>query len=59
MDAAILTASSKHPKPAGRTFQYGTAGFRMKAILLDSVVFRVGLIAALRLVNSVAKPLVL
>jgi phosphoacetylglucosamine mutase len=48
MDAAILSASSKHPKPADRTFQYGTAGFRMKANLLDSVVFRVGLIAALR-----------
>jgi phosphoacetylglucosamine mutase len=48
MDAAILSAASKHPKPADRTFQYGTAGFRMKANLLDSVVFRVGLIAALR-----------
>ncbi|KAG0649672.1 N-acetylglucosamine-phosphate mutase [Hyphodiscus hymeniophilus] len=48
MDAAILSASSKHPKPVDRTFQYGTAGFRMKANLLDSVVFRVGLVAALR-----------
>jgi phosphoacetylglucosamine mutase len=44
----ILAASKKHPKPAGRAFQYGTAGFRMKASLLDSVVFRVGLVAALR-----------
>jgi len=44
----ILAASKKHPKPAGREFQYGTAGFRMKASLLDSVVFRVGLVAALR-----------
>ncbi|KAI9678782.1 MAG: Phosphoacetylglucosamine Mutase [Caeruleum heppii] len=44
----ILAASSKHPKPADKTFQYGTAGFRMKANLLDSVVFRVGLLAALR-----------
>jgi len=42
MDAAILAASNKHPKPVDRTFQYGTAGFRMKANLLDSVVFRVG-----------------
>jgi phosphoacetylglucosamine mutase len=48
MDAAILSASSRHPKPVDRAFQYGTAGFRMKAALLDSVVFRVGLIAALR-----------
>jgi phosphoacetylglucosamine mutase len=45
---AILSASKKHPKPAERKFQYGTAGFRMKASLLDSVVFRVGLVAALR-----------
>lgn len=45
---SILAASQKHPKPANRVFQYGTAGFRMKATLLDSVVFRVGLIAALR-----------
>ncbi|KAI9821382.1 MAG: Phosphoacetylglucosamine Mutase [Thelocarpon impressellum] len=45
---AILKASALHPKPADRVFQYGTAGFRMKADLLDSVVFRVGLLAALR-----------
>ncbi|KAI9844505.1 MAG: Phosphoacetylglucosamine Mutase [Thelocarpon superellum] len=44
----VLVASRKHPKPADRTFQYGTAGFRMKANLLDSVVFRVGLLASLR-----------
>ncbi|ESZ90592.1 N-acetylglucosamine-phosphate mutase [Sclerotinia borealis F-4128] len=48
MDSRILEASNKHPKPAHRVFQYGTAGFRMKATLLDSVVFRVGLVAALR-----------
>ncbi len=48
MDTAILAASNKHPRPADRVFQYGTAGFRMKANLLDSVVFRVGLVAALR-----------
>jgi phosphoacetylglucosamine mutase len=48
MDGKILAASSKHPKPVDRVFQYGTAGFRMKANLLDSVVFRVGLVAALR-----------
>ncbi|KAI9644992.1 Phosphoacetylglucosamine Mutase [Ciborinia camelliae] len=48
MEARILEASNRHPKPADRVFQYGTAGFRMKATLLDSVVFRVGLVAALR-----------
>ncbi|KAK9471164.1 putative phosphoacetylglucosamine mutase [Dipodascopsis tothii] len=36
-----------HPKPAN-TFAYGTAGFRTKADLLDSVVYRTGLLAALR-----------
>lgn len=44
----ILAASKKHAKPADRIFQYGTAGFRMRANLLDSVVFRVGLVASLR-----------
>lgn len=44
----IFAASKQHPKPVDRVFQYGTAGFRMKATLLDSVVFRVGLVAALR-----------
>jgi len=34
MDAAILTASEKHPKPAEKVFQYGTAGFRMKVCVL-------------------------
>ncbi|KAG7009565.1 phosphoacetylglucosamine mutase [Physcia stellaris] len=45
---AIAAGSAKFPKPADRKFQYGTAGFRMKATLLDSVVYRVGLLAALR-----------
>ncbi|KAL8873351.1 MAG: hypothetical protein Q9174_001171 [Haloplaca sp. 1 TL-2023] len=45
---AIAAASARFPKPQDRVFQYGTAGFRMKADLLDSVVFRVGLLAALR-----------
>ncbi|KAG0135026.1 hypothetical protein HOY82DRAFT_515547 [Tuber indicum] len=48
MASPIIEASQKHPRPGDRTFAYGTAGFRMKANLLDSVVFRVGLLAALR-----------
>ncbi|KAJ9051267.1 hypothetical protein DSO57_1006189 [Entomophthora muscae] len=40
--------ASGHPKPAGVNFSYGTAGFRMKSEMLDSIMFRVGLIAALR-----------
>ncbi|KAF9162624.1 Phosphoacetylglucosamine Mutase, partial [Actinomortierella ambigua] len=39
--------SDLHPKPE-RTFSYGTAGFRMKAELLDSVIFRAGIAASLR-----------
>ncbi|MCJ1312667.1 Phosphoacetylglucosamine Mutase [Agyrium rufum] len=45
---AIIARSADFPKEADRTFQYGTAGFRMKAVLLDSVVYRVSLLAALR-----------
>ncbi|KAL1311272.1 hypothetical protein AAFC00_001460 [Neodothiora populina] len=46
----IRAASAKRSPPAEQVgrFQYGTAGFRMKAKLLDSVVFRVGLLASLR-----------
>ncbi|KAK0392437.1 hypothetical protein NLU13_1932 [Sarocladium strictum] len=48
MDEKILAASAKHPIVPGRTYTYGTAGFRMKADLLDGVSFRVGLLSALR-----------
>ncbi|KAI5776122.1 hypothetical protein EDC01DRAFT_625760, partial [Geopyxis carbonaria] len=48
MNPRILEASRKHQKPEGKKFSYGTAGFRMKATSLDSVVFRAGLLAALR-----------
>lgn len=41
-------SARRHPKPRNLNFQYGTAGFRMRASLLDSVVFRVGLVASLR-----------
>ncbi|KAI1151887.1 phosphoglucomutase/phosphomannomutase domain-containing protein [Nemania diffusa] len=44
----ILAASKKHDIVPGRIYTYGTAGFRMKADLLDGVTFRVGLLAALR-----------
>lgn len=48
MDAAFLAASAKHPIVPDHVFKYGTAGFRMKADLLDGVTFRVGLLAGLR-----------
>lgn len=45
---ALKKYSALHPKPAGLTLQYGTAGFRSKAEQLDHVMFRMGLLAALR-----------
>lgn len=39
--------SKEHPKP-DVTFSYGTAGFRMRADHLDSVMYRMGLLAVLR-----------
>ena len=43
----VITEYAKHPKIKG-TYSYGTAGFRMKADLLDSIMFTVGCIAVLR-----------
>jgi len=48
MDEKIIAASAKHPIVPGQTYKYGTAGFRMKADLLDGVSFRVGLLSGLR-----------
>ncbi|XP_009702181.1 PREDICTED: phosphoacetylglucosamine mutase [Cariama cristata] len=49
MDSEVLKKySALHPKPAGLTLQYGTAGFRAKAEQLDHVMFRMGLLAVLR-----------
>lgn len=39
--------SKEHPKP-DVTFSYGTAGFRMRVDRLDSVMYRMGLLAVLR-----------
>ncbi|KIZ01684.1 hypothetical protein MNEG_6281, partial [Monoraphidium neglectum] len=49
MDAATIeAASAKHPKQATFRPSYGTAGFRCEASLLDSTVFRCGLLIAAR-----------
>jgi phosphoacetylglucosamine mutase len=49
MSADLLRSlADKHPKPAEIQFQYGTAGFRTLGKLLDSVLFRVGVLAGLR-----------
>ncbi|KDQ63555.1 hypothetical protein JAAARDRAFT_29576 [Jaapia argillacea MUCL 33604] len=45
---AISELSNLHPKPEHIHFQYGTAGFRTLGSTLDSVLFRVGILAALR-----------
>ncbi|KIM85144.1 hypothetical protein PILCRDRAFT_349571 [Piloderma croceum F 1598] len=44
----VRRLSDLHPKPALIRFQYGTAGFRTLGNTLDSVLFRVGIIAGLR-----------
>lgn len=45
----ILQLAQGHKKPStGGKFQYGTAGFRMKADLLDPVMFTAGILASLR-----------
>lgn len=44
----VSKQSSLHPKPEGLLLQYGTAGFRTNAKYLDHIMFRMGLLAALR-----------
>ncbi|GAA5825888.1 hypothetical protein JCM11251_000040 [Rhodosporidiobolus azoricus] len=45
---AIVQGAAEHPRPQGITYSYGTAGFRADAEILDSVFYRVGLLAVLR-----------
>lgn len=40
--------STKHPKGIQPNIQYGTAGFRTKATVLDHVMYRMGVLAAMR-----------
>lgn len=50
-DDKIIAGSAKHPivvLERGGLYKYGTAGFRMKADLLEGVTYRVGLLASLR-----------
>uniref|UniRef100_T1IIS7 phosphoacetylglucosamine mutase n=1 Tax=Strigamia maritima TaxID=126957 RepID=T1IIS7_STRMM len=48
LGSVIGVASTKHPKTTLKVFHYGTAGFRSKANELEFVMFRMGLLAALR-----------
>ncbi|KAH6792566.1 phosphoglucosamine mutase-like protein [Perilla frutescens var. hirtella] len=44
----LFRSASRFPLPPGAKFSYGTSGFRANASLLESTVFRVGILAALR-----------
>lgn len=46
------TRSNQCLLPAGAKFSYGTSGFRADASLLESTVFRVGILAALRSIQT-------
>ncbi|KAG7661804.1 PCM1 [[Candida] subhashii] len=48
LEQTLSTQLSKHPKPQGLKFTYGTAGFRTKAVDLDYVNYTVGILASLR-----------
>ncbi|KAJ9684886.1 hypothetical protein PVL29_017059 [Vitis rotundifolia] len=44
----LLKSSSRFPPPQGVKLSYGTAGFRADASILESTVYKVGILAALR-----------
>ncbi|THH01784.1 hypothetical protein EW026_g940 [Hermanssonia centrifuga] len=46
--SSIRALADLHPKPSNLKFQYGTAGFRTLGSTLESVMFRVGVLAGLR-----------
>mmetsp|Transcript_1580 Transcript_1580/g.2037 ORF Transcript_1580/g.2037 Transcript_1580/m.2037 type:complete len:576 (-) Transcript_1580:274-2001(-) len=50
--SALLSLLGKHPKPVDHVFSYGTAGFREKAAILDSVFVRMGVLAWMRAVEK-------
>ncbi|KAK7068681.1 Phosphoglucomutase-3 [Halocaridina rubra] len=51
---AAKVATSKYPKTTNKTIKYGTAGFRSKAEELDFIMYRMGLLAALRACDTKA-----
>ncbi|KAJ0724768.1 putative phosphoacetylglucosamine mutase [Helianthus annuus] len=44
----LVQSASRFPPPQGIKLSYGTAGFRADASILQSTVFRIGILAALR-----------
>ena len=45
---SILQQAEAHAKPLDFVMAYGTAGFRGKAVSMDHIFFRMGLLAVLR-----------
>lgn len=50
--SVLVELASRFPPPPGQRFSYGTSGFRTDASLLESTVFRVGILAALRSIQT-------
>ncbi|KAB1215861.1 Phosphoacetylglucosamine mutase [Morella rubra] len=48
----LLSSSSRFPPPQGVRLSYGTSGFRADAAVLESTVYRMGILAALRSLNT-------
>jgi phosphoacetylglucosamine mutase len=51
---SVIAAAARHPRP-DILFTYGTAGFRTRADVLDSVLCRVGMLAVLRSKSHLGK----
>lgn len=47
-ESSLRSIFNKYPPPANANFQYGTAGFRLNATKLDSIMISVSIIAILR-----------
>jgi hypothetical protein len=48
LEAVVKCGQEKHPNNVNAHIQYGTAGFRTPAVLLDHVMYRMGVLAVLR-----------
>ncbi|KAF5185486.1 Phosphoacetylglucosamine mutase [Thalictrum thalictroides] len=48
----LIESASRFPPPQGVKISYGTSGFRADASILSSTVFRVGILAALRSIQT-------
>jgi phosphoacetylglucosamine mutase len=51
----IISYSNRYIKPKNVQFQYGTAGFRTKANILETVMFRIGIISCIRSLKKEGK----